>query len=424
MTQDVTNKGTQGLPSSQKGKGDKVVQHHEIGQVGQFLRNFGGSREQATKSLLASSLQIVGLDQVKEKYAQQWEKLEKRVDQAVEAFFSKKLGKKDMFVRLAESRFALLFADTSYEEGLKRANQLARDLLQLLFGELLDKEVVSIEAVVLDVNLIDHISDFNSPDELVEYLNFAVSDVKDEKQAKEQNLPKVESSVLFRSVVNCRKNLVSMTELLPSHLEDGKKIRITNSELTSLLGHRARAEIDYALLLESSAALHSLGTQGNKPLVFATVDYDTLANSYRRYEYARIIKHLPDYTLKHLVINITNIPDGILNSRIRQILTTLNLLVLGFVFEVGPDWDEFETVSDLPVYGVSFYGDHEEDLLWIEPLVERSKSHGFRTFWRGVESDDLARRAFEIDVDFISGDVIGRVQESPVSPFSLGRKTR
>ncbi|MBE7637940.1 hypothetical protein GUA87_13870 [Sneathiella sp. P13V-1] len=400
------------------------MQHHEIGQVGQFLRNFGGSKEQATKSLLASSLQIVGLDQVKEKYAQQWEKLEKRVDQAVEAFFTKKLGKKDMFVKMAESRFALLFADTTYEEGLKKANQLAKELLQLLFGELPDQEVVSIETVVLDVNLIEHISEFNSPDELVEYLNFAVSDVEEEKQENGSSKAKEINSVLFRSVVNCQKNLVSMTELLPCRLVDGRKERIENSELAALHGQRERAGIDYSLLHESKAAMRSLGNLGNKPLVFATVDYDTLANSYRRYEYAGIIKQLPAYTLKHLVINITNIPDGILNSRIRQILTTLNPLVLGFVFEVGPDWNEFDTVSDLPVFGISFFGDYEEDLLWIEPLIERAKSHGFRTFWRGVESDDIARRAFEINVDYLSGDVIGRVQETPVSPFSLGRKSR
>ena len=71
------------------------------------------------------------------------------------------------------------------------------------------------------------------------------------------------------------------------------------------------------------------------------------------------------------------------------------------------------------MFGVSFFGDDEADLSWIEPLVARSKENNFRTFWRGVTSDVLARRAFEMHVDFLSGDVIGRVQETPVAPFSL-----
>ena len=46
--------------ASQGGAGKGVVQHHEIGQIGTFLKGFGKSKDEATKSLLASSLQIIG----------------------------------------------------------------------------------------------------------------------------------------------------------------------------------------------------------------------------------------------------------------------------------------------------------------------------------------------------------------------------
>ncbi|MBO6826059.1 MAG: hypothetical protein JJ879_07650 [Sneathiella sp.] len=403
--------------SASKGAGQGVVQHHEIGQVGKFLKSFGKSKDEATKSLLASSLQIIGLEDVKERYADQWEKLEKRVDQAVEAFFTKKLGKRDMFIRMAKNRFALLFANTSYEEGLERASTLASELLQLLFGELPDHDNVSIETVVLDADLVEHMSEFDDIADMIEYLNLAISDTEEEQG--EASDEKEDHSVLFRSMINCNKNMVSVSELLPCSIQNGKRDRIRRDELAEMQGSRMRADVDYQLISEAEGAVNGLGGLGKKPLILASVDYDTLANSYRRHEYARILKRLPKYTQKHFLINVTSVPAGLLNSRIRQILTTLKPLALGFIFEVGPDWDEFDVVRDLPVYGVSFFGDREEDLMWIEPLVERAKVNNARTFWRGVSSDDLARRAFEMRVDFLSGDVIGRVQETPVSPFSL-----
>ena len=403
--------------ASQGGAGKGVVQHHEIGQIGMFLKGFGKSKDEATKSLLASSLQIIGLDEVKKEYAERWEKIEKRVDQAVEAFFTKKLGKQDMFIRMAKNRFALLFANTSYEEGLERASKLSGELLQLLFGELPEHHNVTIEAVVLDVDLVEHISDFDDITDMVEYLNLAISDTQEEQEEDEAD--KTEHSVLFRSMISCNKNMVSVSELLPCNVIDGKRERIRRDDLRAMVGSRQRADVDYRLISEADAPVRKLGRVGHKPLILASVDYDTLANAYRRHEYARILKQLPRYTQTHFLINVTSVPTGLLNSRIRQILTTLKPLVLGFIFEVGADWNEFDVIRDLPVFGVSFFGDDEADLSWIEPLVARSKENSFRTFWRGVTSDVLARRAFEMHVDFLSGDVIGRVQETPVAPFSL-----
>ena len=157
----------------------------------------------------------------------------------------------------------------------------------------------------------------------------------------------------------------------------------------------------------------------NKPLFVVSVDFETLAHAYRRLRYAKALKNLPEYTQKRLIINILNITPGLLNSRLRQILTTLNPLVLGFTFEVDEEWDDFDVIVDLPVYGLSVVGNTEQDLIWIEKLSRKVKSHNLRLCWRNLDSDDLARKAFSYRVDFVSGPVIGRCNREPIAPFSL-----
>lgn len=55
---------------------------------------------------MTSSLQILGLDEIRQKFGSRWHALEKRIDFAVEAFFSKKMGKKDLFLRLDTGNYA------------------------------------------------------------------------------------------------------------------------------------------------------------------------------------------------------------------------------------------------------------------------------------------------------------------------------
>ncbi|MEH6477318.1 MAG: hypothetical protein V7727_16615, partial [Sneathiella sp.] len=82
-------------------------------------------------------------------------------------------------------------------------------------------------------------------------------------------------------------------------------------------------------------------------------------------------------------------------------------------------WDDFHIISDLPVYGVRFKATTEQDLLWVERLVQKAKAAKVRTCWRDLDNDFLARRAFEIGVDYVSGPIMGAIQQEPIMPFSL-----
>ncbi len=395
-----------------------VVQHHEIGELAHFLSVFGKNKDQAVKSLLASSLQIVGFDELKEKYHTRWDAVKKRVDVSIEAFFTKKLSKHDLFLRLSESSFALVFANTTAEEGLARANKLGQELLQLLFGEMPEASMISVKAMIIDDELVDFIDDFQNLDELVEYLQGASDPVIPETvQLFKEEEPSL--SVSYRPMINHAKKIMSVMEAIPCRSDNGKWKTLEPSDAVLTGTAFLRAELDFKVLKDTEFALKQLGTTGKKPIVMVPVDFETVAHAYRRLNYASILKTLPEFSQRHLVISIGSIKAGLLNSRLRQILTTLNPLVLGFIFEIEEGWDDFHIISDLPVYGVRFKATTEQDLLWVEKLVQKARAAKVRTCWRDLDNDFLARRAFEIGVDYVSGPIMGAIQQEPIMPFSL-----
>lgn len=404
------------LPAKPKSAG--AVGHHEIGEMAHFLSAFGKNKENAVKTLLASSLQIVGLEEVKKKYEGRWEKISHRVEQAIEAFFTKKLTNGDTFVRLSEGRFALIFQNLTREQGQKKAVSLARELIKLLFGEMPGVEMISVETMVIDENIAASIENFDNLGDLITHFQHAIEKVeeKEEEQLKEAENELV---VQYRSMINHGKKLISVSEVTACR-RNGKETSVLLKTDAMLNGSpHLRSELDLLVLKEAGVAISKLGTLGNKPIVLLTVAFETLANASARRKYAEVMKGLPSYTRKHLVLNIEGIEQGTPNSRYRQILTSVRQLVLGFSFEVDKTWTDFQVISDLPIVAMCVASNDANDLAWIEDLRERSKSAGLKFIWRDLKKDDLARWAFRFGADYVSGSVIGALQEHPTRPFSI-----
>ncbi|MEX0584036.1 MAG: hypothetical protein WD185_10220, partial [Sneathiella sp.] len=132
---DYFNQGRSSAPEK-PGVDPVTVKHYEIGEATGFLRPFGKTYREALENLITGSIQIIGLDEVKAQYAEQWGKIRHNVMEIADAFLSRKLGRHDIFVPLDEGHFALLFAEATREQALEKSKTIARDLVNKLFGEL------------------------------------------------------------------------------------------------------------------------------------------------------------------------------------------------------------------------------------------------------------------------------------------------
>ena len=402
----------------QKPESAGEVKHYEIGEATSFLRPFGKTYQEALENLITGSIQIIGLDEVKAQYAEQWGSIRKNVMEIAEAFISRKLDRHDIFVPLDDGHFALLFADASREEALERSKTIAQDLVNKLFGDMPGGELISVEAAMLKIEDFDELDKIKSLDGLVKCFRAAIVKAKEREERVFQE-HETELNVRFRPLINRRKGFVGMYEAVSRTTSDEKEPEATASDPLFNESPRLRAEMDCVILRETGGVFKKLGGAGNKPIIFLPVHFETLANSYFRSKYARILASLPDYTEWHLVLNVQDLAAGVPNSRYRQIFTSLRQLVLGFTFEVGPSWNEYDAIRDLPVLAMTLAGHESLELSQIEAFFSRSKQNKKKCIWRSVDNDALARAAFKMQVDYVSGPIFGALQVVPAKPFSL-----
>jgi len=396
------------------------LQHYEIGEAAHFLKPYGHTYLEALENLITGSIQIIGLDEVKLQYTEQWGTIEKSVIRIADAYLSRKLGKHDVFVPLDEGRFALLFAGLSRDEALEKSQVIAVELVNKLFGELPGGELISVEAAMLDIEDFDGLDRITNHEELVRCFRQAIEKTQD-KASHEFRKNRPQMSVAFRPLINRRKGFVGMNETLVFRDMDGHPRPLASDDPMLNGTSRLRAEMDFLVLREAGKLLQDLGGAGNKPIIFLSVHFETLANSYCRGKYARILSSLPEYTCGHLLLNVQGTATGTPNSRYRQIFTSIRALILGFTFEVNADWSDFAAIRDLPVHGISIAGQNTDALIQIKQLFDRAREENKKCFWRSIETDELARAAFTLGVDYVSGSAFGHFHPEPTKPFALPR---
>tara|TARA_R100000005_G_scaffold96680_3_gene85981 strand:- start:4206 stop:5525 length:1320 start_codon:yes stop_codon:yes gene_type:complete len=399
----------------------REVKHYEIGEATSFLRPFGKTYREALENLVTGSIQIIGLDEVKTRYKERWGEIRENIVEIAEAYIGRKLGRHDIFVPLDDGHFALLFANASRQEALQRSRAIANDLVNKLFGEMPGGELISVEAAMLTIEDFEGLDKIRSLEGLVSCFHAAILRAQ-ERETREVKLREADVGIRFRPLINRRKRFVGLYEALDASREGDIAGTAMPEDLRQSGSHRTRAELDCVILTELGNIIEKLDIQGRRPALLLPVRFETLANSYFRSKYARLLATLPNYTDRHLILNVQDVPDGVPNSRYRQILGALRQLVLGFAFEVDIRWKDFASINDLPVFAISLVGHERLDLGQIAALFTAAKEQGLKCIWRSLDNDELARAAFKMQVDYVSGPIFGSAQNAPAKPFSLPEK--
>ncbi|TNE41333.1 MAG: hypothetical protein EP348_01020, partial [Alphaproteobacteria bacterium] len=377
-----------------------VVHHYEIGESVNFLRPYGKTYEEALQNLITGSIQIIGLDEVRAQYAEQWGEIRENVMVIAENYLSRKLGRHDVFVPLDDGHFALLFAGVTRAEAIRKSKEIAADLVNKLFGELPGGELISVQAAMLEIGDFEDLDRIKSLEDLVSCFQAAIIRSR-AREVEEFEERRTELAVRYRPLINHRKGLVSINEVVCVHKSDDGEEVAELLEAAAETSARMRAEMDLLVLEKCGPFIEALEEGEGRPLFLIPVHFETLAHSYTRGKYARLLASLPKYTERHVLLNVQGVGTGVPNSRYRQIFTSLRALVLGFSFEVGPAWSDFEAIRDLPVRAIALAGHDRLEMSEIERLFSRAKKHHRKAIWRSVDHDTLGKAAFSLGVDYV-----------------------
>ncbi|MBO6558963.1 MAG: hypothetical protein JJ959_00400 [Nisaea sp.] len=360
-----------------------------------FCRN----NKVAAEALMAGNVEMLGLENLKEKFGPNWTKVRGKVHLLTETIIKKIITPHDVYVLANAEQFIVLFGKDDRKTASLKAQQIAKEVNRRLHGTGTEAgfEGVVVKSMVFEVPR-------DEPEKLtgVKELTQTVEEAREQKQAEEtEAFEKAKESIRLHywPITNIRKRLVSMyrSELMvPEGMmpEDG-------SETGAL-----ECAMDIATVQLARAAMEEKPRA--KPFLLMPVHMETITNKRFREAILVELKFLPDWAERRLLLYVTGIDDDVPQTVVHNSFTYLAPFCAGFVGGFSRKFKRADQLQGAGMIGTACTaGDAKE----ITPsLVEELSNfvvnnHGGRnrTFFFGAPDLDTATSARKVHYDYVDG---------------------
>lgn len=342
-------------------------------------------------TLFAGSLQVLGLEQVKAQVGKDWPRMKADILSIVDDVIENNLTDLDLYLRLSEERVILLFGSSLKHEAEAQARVISKEIENLL-SALVPKEIeINVSAITAALDPVAHGAKLFDLSNLVLIVENAAGEVEIQARAKAADIvAQTDADTLqFWPVAQLRKKLVSLylAELVPAKPRPPG----TKEAQPGLLD----AELDRYLLELVTVRLQEAGGYGDKAIAMVPVHYETLASKAFRQRYLEAVNRLPRAAGRRLILHLVDMPDGVPQNRLYQILSPAAKSVLGYAVRVPGRFKDFDRLqgSKIPLLVVdadSLGGVGRNEMKAIETLVVKARPGRRRVMFRGADHPDIA----------------------------------
>jgi len=342
-------------------------------------------------TLFAGSLQVLGLDQVKAQVGDDWPRMKADILSIVDDVIENNLTDLDLYLRLNEERVILLFGSSLKHEAEAQARIISKEIENLL-SALVPKEIeINVSSITAAIDPVSHGARLFDLSGLVAMVDKAAGAVEHQARAEAAAIiaQTDADTLLFWPVAQLRKRLVSLylAQLMPAHPREPG----TKEAQPGLLD----AELDRYLLELVTVRLQEAGSYSNKAIALVPVHYETLASKAFRQRYLEAVNRLPGAASRRLMLYLVDMPDGVPQNRLFQILSPAARKLLGYAVRVAGRFQDFDRLqgSKIPLLVVdaeSLGGVGRNEMKMLETLVAKARAGRRRVMFTGVDQTDIA----------------------------------
>ncbi|MBI1775477.1 MAG: hypothetical protein HYR63_09030 [Proteobacteria bacterium] len=369
------------------------------------------------QALIAGNVQMLGFARVRERLGPVWHEVRERVHGLAEEVIRKHLGPGDLFLKASDERFIVLFDRASRAQGEAKARAIASVLDQRLGAAGQESHLIQVRAVAVELDPKTSAEALASPQALAGTVSQAERDSeKRERAAFVEIMPKLK--IAYWPVANLKKRLISMYDAALPELADGAAAESPGGTGAFF------CELDCYALAKAAEVLARGDQPRHKAVLMAPIHYDTLAARNHRQRYVEACKVLPKGSSRRLLMQIVDLPEGTPQGRLHQLLSVVGPFFAGFVFRVQPSFRPSDLLTGLRLRGFAVDGSHWEHLSKPEAealhaLVEGARKHGYRTWFLGARSLEVATLAKRLRFDYLNGAAVFPRVPEPGLAFSI-----
>jgi hypothetical protein len=292
----------------------------------------------------AGKMTLLGLENIKLRLGERWEKVSGSVHRFYEAALEKRMGPGDAFYKVGEMSYVAVFPNLSAAEAQVKCVAVAEEVCRRMFGD--DTGEVSVRSVVgeIDSKLVLEDVDIAATIQQCLELNGMETIVsedgrtlpkpsilpdlpaKGEKQlsvafgpgARAVPLTEKELSFVYRPIWDAARQVVLM------YLCQPVPPRGQYHGLCSAPNHDDdRFALDFLLLRQAARRIGNLRQAGVRLRVACPIHFSTIARSRQWTDYVRMLEKMPPAVVRDLAFLVLGIDRGVPNARLSQELPKL-----------------------------------------------------------------------------------------------------
>ncbi|RUT31349.1 hypothetical protein EMQ25_10890 [Arsenicitalea aurantiaca] len=384
------------------------------------LRQLTRENEGQSGGVVAGSLELVGLEDVREALGPRWAELAVRATDLAEAVIGARLGADDFQRRHGDFTFLICFARATRTEAEARSREIAAAVKARLaeaFPEI--EEVLSVEQFVSEV---DRATLRDAGGSLIEALAGSLQTMRFEAEqaARRYRASLIRNfNLVFAPGVHARKQTTVFN----------RAVLETTAGCTTLAQFQAiadpdqlsstLAEMDCLVLTRALEALHRIVRQkGGGTILVVPVSYGTLANPSYQKEYVRLLGMIPEAYRKLVVLEICALPTGATRRRANLMVLTLRPFVKWIAIEVGTPAQqaEFSGLDGVWAFSLNLAGATVSEpglAARLRAFVQQASASQMSTLAHNANSMGLAVLASEAGFTYIDGPAIHAAMATP-----------
>lgn len=364
---------------------------------------------QARQRLLAGSLELIGLDEIRSALAGKWPLLESEIIRLAQQELQHSLDANDSFRRHGDTSFLIHFGHLDKEAAEKKTRAVATRIKGALIEAI--PEIACAFSVRPFVAVIDpaEITPFGSglADALFSRLMKMQVDVVTNLRRRRRSLDR-DIVIFFSPIWHAREELTTLNRCHVQSLS----YSALSAQLQELVdADEARsitADIDYLVFAKSLEALHRLRQSGRTAPLLIPVELKTVANDVSCGEYVRLLGAIPAAYQRHVMLEICGVDSDAASDKIFNLVHKLKPFIGGVVVQLALDDKRITEMAASGVWGISTNIAGADGMDWsLTGLLQRFATadgvKGVNTIASGANSIALAKAAFNAGFTLIEG---------------------
>lgn len=390
-------------------------------------------RSLSSRSVMAGSFELVGLDEIKESVGPRWAAMAARASKLAEQGIRKRISDSDVLQVLSDTEFSIFFAKLEREAAEERAKQISREIKQDLFVELPElSSSVTVKQYVGEIDL-EKLAEATGKlaDRLVLTLRRMRADADDAILNYRRLLLK-EFQVLLapawdpeRTIVGFNRCVLDLSRGCTT-LSQFQAIADPDQMVDTL------ADMDCLALTRALEVLHRSG-RSSVAAVQVPVGYQTLAAYATRREYLRLLSSIPEVYLPFVKLEVTGVPSRADAAQLNELLYTIGNVCRDVTLQVNGSAEYLQMLDPAPLWGLScnlsLGQTRDPTQRPVAPaFMAFAKSNGLRTVAHGANTIGLALAAIDDGFTYVSGTAIHLSQDTPrtstrLYPLTFSKRT-